>query len=105
MTIKPLYIKLTCDNGAFCCAGGTSDIVRRWSLKDFDTKFFLENVYPELVSGNIYNVKINRGYTTLTQAEWPAHFLKKLDIEKFLSEIEDPEILADVKDRMKYKSS
>ena len=102
MSIKPLYIKQTCEDGPLCCAGGSSEIVRQWKLKNFNTQFFLRKVYRELVAGNIYDADVDRGHTTIKKVKWPGYFLSKLPVEKFLSEIQDPEILADVKRRMKY---
>ena len=105
MSIKPLYIKQTCENFPFCCAGGSSEIVQQWKFNKFNTEFFLQEVYPELVAGNIYDADMSRGRTTIKKVEWPGYFLSKLPVEKFLSEIQDPEILADVKRRMKYNEN
>ena len=71
-------------------------------LNKFNTQFFLRKVYRELVAGNIYDADVDRGHTTIKKVEWPGYFLSKLSVEKFLSKINDPEILADVKRRMEY---
>jgi hypothetical protein len=100
---------VTCDKygtDSVCCGGGSAHVVYEWAKEHyFDVDFFLKNVYPELVENRIFDLDINRNKYTVKQVRWPGHYLEYLDVDEFLSDIEDPEIRADVEKRIKGLNS